>query len=146
MCTKNQKNQQSANKKDSSISLKKAKEETKRWRKFLEKKCEDYELKTINRGAFIPFKDIEKIKDLYDSDKKIIGVRAYFALEKAETKEDRTPLHHVKLILVPVEEDGKNGRDILEVPSKEGLSKNQSTIYDFTMPCPDCCDETSQLY
>lgn len=143
-------NRQTAHQKKTTISLQQAKEETKRWRKFLEKKTADYHLKTINRGAFIPFEDIEKLKKIHNSDKKIIGVRAYFAIEETkhvqDDQHDKTPLHHVKLILVPVEEDGKNGKDVLEIPSAEKLGTSQSAIYDFTSPCPDCCDETSQLY
>ncbi|HWV70989.1 MAG TPA: hypothetical protein VN040_04715 [Pseudosphingobacterium sp.] len=134
----------SSNPRNNTISLEKAKEETKRWRHFLAKKSKDFNIKTINKGAFISFADIDALKKLHDKDGNIIGVRAYFALEE-EKRKDNTPLHHVKLVLVAVEKGGKNGKDILEIPSSSNEAK-QSAIYDFTMPCPDCCDETSQLY
>lgn len=147
MNSENQSNQEEDYLKNNTISLKKAKEQTKRWRDFLKKKSADYPMKAINKGAFIPFEDIEKLKQMHDGDKEIIGVRAYFALDKFEEKDKKDgPLHHVKLILVPVEKGGKNGKDIIETPSADGLDKTASAIYDFTMPCPDCCDETSALF
>ncbi|GAA4777765.1 hypothetical protein GCM10023231_00200 [Olivibacter ginsenosidimutans] len=136
------------NRKQNRIPLKKAQKLTKRWRKFLKKQSGDYVFKTLNRGAFIPFEDIDALRQLEWKDKNIIGVRAYFALEKEKGPDD-TPLHHVKLILVPVEKDGKNGRDVLEITTGEAgedAKGKKSSIYDFTTPCPDCCDDDSPLY
>lgn len=128
------------------ISIETAKEETTRWRRFLAVESKDFNMETINRGAFISFEDLYELKRLHDKNHDIIGVRAYFALD--EIRRDDTPLHHVKLILVPVEKGGRCGKDIVEVPvnSSDRTHRVMSTIYDFTMPCPDFCDETSQLF
>lgn len=128
------------------ISLETAQEETTRWRRFLAVESKDFKMDTINRGAFIPFEDLFELKRLHDKNHDIIGVRAYFALD--EIQKDGTPLHHVKLILVPVKKGGRCGKDIVEVSidSNDSKSREMSSIYDFTMPCPDYCDETSALF
>jgi len=141
-----EKSNPSGNKLFNTISLETAKEDTSRWRKFLAVESNDFNIETINRGAFISFEDIDELKRLHDKNHDLIGVRAYFALN--EIRRDNTPLHHVKLILVPVEKGGHCGKDIVEIPIDATASKEimRSTIYDFTMPCPDFCDESSALF
>ncbi|MEH6304215.1 hypothetical protein RYH73_01110 [Olivibacter sp. CPCC 100613] len=130
-------------KRPNTISLEKAKLQTKRWRELLEEDFPGYKLK--NKAAFIQAEDLIGLVELFKKEKDLIGVRAYFALEREE-QDDKTPLHHVKLVLVPVKEGGKNGKDVIEEQDPLDVTKTQSVIYDFTMPCPDCCDVTSPLF
>jgi hypothetical protein len=41
---------------------------------------------------------------------------------------------------------GLDGKDIVSAPPSLGLGDGQSTIYDFTSPCPTNCDKASILY
>jgi hypothetical protein len=47
----------------------------------------------------------------------------------------------LKIILVPV---NAAGNDILSVPGPAGT--DQSSIFDFTSPCPQTCDINSPLF
>jgi hypothetical protein len=71
----------------------------------------------------------------------ILGVRAYLGTELPGSKYEGKP----SLIFVAVEEDPKNeyGRDIYDrTNSKEA---NNSGIFNFTQPCPTCCEPGSDL-
>jgi len=83
------------------------------------------------RAFNIPMVDITELAQFYKCD----SVRAYLAME---VPGDITTL---KIILVPVD---PAGNDILNVP--DGSGTMQSTIYDFTSPCPQLCDIDSPLF
>jgi hypothetical protein len=84
------------------------------------------------RAFNIPMIDITELSEFY----KCPSVRAYLAMEVPGD------VSTLKVVLVPV--DAK-GNDILEIPAQEGLVE-QSTIYDFTSPCPQLCDINSPLF
>ncbi len=89
-----------------------------------------------------------------NADDSILGVRVYFTLENDHVQDPDSS--NVKFIMVLVQDspDYFNGKDLLYIPEGAGmkaLSPNDgelddSNIYDFTQPCPDCCDPTSPLY
>lgn len=62
--------------------------------------------------------------------------RAYLAISPESTA--------VKLLMVPVNGDGL---DILSIENDgDEADESQSTIFDFTTPCPSQCDTSSPLY
>jgi len=101
----------------------------------------------IPQAVFIPIPDIKALADKY-SDKyglKVAGVRAYFALD--------TPFfeNKIRLMLVPVVETTTNYvpayRDLIVVHEVQApVELVETSIYDFTKPCPDFCDTESILY
>jgi hypothetical protein len=62
------------------------------------------------------------------------GVRAYIGLEKANDPST------AKLVLVPTS-GPEPGADVLQTPET-----GDSTIFDFTSPCPSACDVGSPLF
>jgi hypothetical protein len=83
------------------------------------------------RAFNIPMADIASLADFTQCS----SVRAYLGMS---TPGDISTL---KLVLVPV--DRKNN-DILSIPIPDGST--QSSIYDFTSPCPTICDIQSPLF
>lgn len=84
------------------------------------------------RAFNIPMTDIMELAQFT----KCPSVRAYLAMA---TPGDISTL---KVILVPVDADGN---DITSVPGAiEGAT--DSTIFDFTSPCPQTCDINSPLF
>ncbi|RBL90175.1 hypothetical protein [Chitinophaga flava] len=147
---------QSANDiRDSSVCIKKAKEHIMNWRTAIKKVLpEPYNQLNIPNAVFIPFADIlalaEKYKHLHG--KEIAGVRGYFAIDQPYF-EDK-----IRLMLVPVVEVSENYivtyKDlILETTTTEysptgekAEADVETSVYDFTKPCPDFCDTTSPFY
>jgi hypothetical protein len=83
----------------------------------------------------IPMSDIVSLADFT----KCPSVRAYLGMS------DPTDVSTLKLVLVPV--DTLNN-DILSIPVTNGSGAivDQSSIYDFTSPCPSICDIDSPLF
>ena len=79
----------------------------------------------------IPMQDILNLSQFT----KCPSVRAYLSMV---TPNDVSTL---KIILVPVD---AAGNDILMVPGPTGV--DQSSIFDFTTPCPQTCDLNSPLF
>jgi hypothetical protein len=102
---------------------------TSKWRNYLGKATgENF------RGFLIPFADIQDLMEIH-KEANIMGVRGYMSLA------DENNLSSLRFILVPVD---SNGKDMLDM-QLEG-DEVQSTIYDFTQPCPAFCDMSSPLY
>jgi len=102
---------------------------TTNWRNYITK----YDPSPDYVRAFnIPMEDITELSEFY----KCPSVRAYLAMA---VPGDVTTL---KIILVPVD---AAGCDILSIPDA-ALTDDQSTIYDFTSPCPQVCDIDSPLF
>lgn len=83
------------------------------------------------RAFNIPMTDVASLAEFT----KCTSVRAYLGMS---TPGDISTL---KLVMVPV--DDKNN-DILSIPVPGGTT--QSSIYDFTSPCPSICDINSPLF
>jgi hypothetical protein len=110
------------------IPLQQAILETTNWRNWIQLHMNDH----IIRAFYIPIQDIIELAKMHED---VEGVRAYLMLP------DPQQIATVKVAIVPVTKDGK---DILR--KKNETSDEQSTIYDFTQPCPHLCDTDSQLY
>ncbi|MBL0144402.1 MAG: hypothetical protein IPP48_00110 [Chitinophagaceae bacterium] len=104
---------------------------TTNWRDYIGKiEPDDKYIRAFN----IPMSDIQNLADF----SKCPSVRAYLAME---TPGDISTL---KIILVPVDADNK---DVLSIPvGQAGAEDEQSSIYDFTNPCPKICDVDSPLF
>lgn len=83
----------------------------------------------------IPMQDIESLADFT----KCPSVRAYLGMS------DPTDISTLKLVLVPVDSSNDDVLSI-EVPDGSGGLVTQSSIYDFTSPCPQNCDINSPLF
>jgi hypothetical protein len=112
----------------STIPLQEAITETTNWRNWITPHMNN----DIIRAFFIPIQDIIELAKMHEE---AVGVRAYLMLP------DPQQIGTVKIAIVPVTKDGK---DILT--KKNETSDEQSTIYDFTQPCPHLCDTDSKLY
>ena len=87
------------------------------------------------KAFLIPMEDIIALASFH----KCPNVRAYLSMAVPGDNSS------MKLILVPV---GPEGNDILNVPvtGETGDVVTQSSIYDFTSPCPQACDLHSPLF
>jgi len=83
----------------------------------------------------IPMQDIASLADFT----KCPSVRAYLGMSNPKD------ISTLKLVLVPVD---SSNIDILsiQVPDGSGGLVDQSSIYDFTSPCPQNCDIDSPLF
>lgn len=104
---------------------------TTNWRNYMESQGEpaDY-----IRAFFIPIADIQYLYELtqrYGGE----GVRAYIGLEKPNDPST------AKLAIVPTS-GPEPGQDVLDDPNDD----LESTIFDFTNPCPQSCDFSSPLF
>jgi hypothetical protein len=105
---------------------------TTNWRNFMGKGAPDF-----IRAFEIPLDDLVNAAALtqkYGG----TGVRAYIGLN-----EEGDPTS-AKLAIVPISE---KGQDILKVPELfQAAAEEESTIFDFTNPCPQACDLNSPLF
>lgn len=108
----------------------------------------------IFRGFKIPLKDLKSILKAAkqynkgrEKDEKINAVRAYLAMGEPDHSNDQSPVH---ILLLPVAgSKDKPSSPALKAAVKDQdlfIVQEQSTIYDFTTPCPDMCDIESPLY
>jgi hypothetical protein len=101
---------------------------TTNWRNYIG----NYEpVNKYTRAFNIPMVDITQLAEFY----KCTSVRAYLAMTVPGD------ISTLKIVLVPVD---ASGNDILSVPTADGAA--QSSIYDFTSPCPQICDINSPLF
>jgi hypothetical protein len=83
------------------------------------------------RAFNIPMEDIQELARFT----KCPSVRAYLSMT---TPNDISTL---KVVLVPVD---INNNDVLSVPGPSSI--DESSIFDFTSPCPQTCDINSPLF
>ncbi|TKC10506.1 hypothetical protein FA048_09995 [Pedobacter polaris] len=122
---------------DNRISLAEAMDRTNFWREAIKPLFDDHDA-ILPKGFYIPFEDIKALSDLYPE---AIGARAYFTLHKPGFKKGEG----ISAVLVPVRVDDKGiCKDIIEPSATSDVE--DSSIYDFTKPCPHCCDPESDLF
>nr|WP_199081057.1 hypothetical protein [Pedobacter sp. ASV19] len=103
----------------------------------------------VFRGFTIPLKDLKNIvaaaenhnKKKKNKDNQIDAVRGYLAMD-TPSSEGRPGLVHI--LLLPV----AGNKDVTHVSpmDEDGTGTLESSIYDFSAPCPDVCDVSSPLY
>lgn len=122
------------------------------WRKFMQETF-SADVTTVPKAVYISRNDIIDMAKYFENDDTLLGARAYFTLEN-EFKETET--NQVKFVMVLVKDTKGyfNGQDLMYIPagadmealSPDGGDLDDSNVFDFTKPCPDCCDVTSPLY
>ncbi|TXD46302.1 hypothetical protein [Polaribacter sp. IC073] len=113
------------------ISLKTAKEWTKRWRTMESSYNAHQDCKAFN----IPLKDLKEA--ILEG---AASVRAYIGVEKLKVEGENVYVE--KLMIVGVD---KNGKDMISSLDGISLDNEGGKIYDFSEPCPSSCDPDSPL-
>jgi hypothetical protein len=105
-------------------------EMTANWRQYLAQSGQKFDKKAF----LIPISDL---KEILENNPGAEGARAYIALKDAADPSTAT------LLLVPV----VDGKDVVYVNGGEGdpNSDDDSSIYDYTKPCPPYCPDDSPL-
>jgi hypothetical protein len=130
-------------------------ERTKNWRNYINS-VENFPDKSA-KGVYISRTDILDLAAYLTLDESLLGVRAYFALNNDYTEfpPDQNEIRLVMVLVKDTTEAGyPNGEDLLTVPdnfrslrpTSDDPTIGDSNVYDFTRPCPDCCDLRSPLF
>jgi hypothetical protein len=119
---------------------------TKNWRNFVTDVLQIKEPRKLPKAVYISRTDIKELAAQCEADPTIAGVRTYFTLENGQEERIKNEIKFV-MVLVRVSETLPFGEDVLYLPgsARNGDSIDDSNVYDFTRPCPDCCDPTSEL-
>ena len=115
----------------------------KRWLQILAA-MPDFEKKhdSIPRAIFISFDDIKQLQADYPPDT-LKGIRLYFGVA-GEDQPMPASVEDLRGMIVPVLKS-PTGRFIDLIESDEA-NPNDTSVYDFTSPCPKYCDVNSELY
>jgi len=123
------------------------------WRQFMQQAAPTTPEEDLPKAVYISRTDLIDLAEYCKADESMLGVRAYFTLNNPFKPEDT---NEVKVIMVLVKDvpGAPFGEDQLYVPadpenkalSPDGGDEGDSNVYDFTRPCPDCCDPDSELY
>ena len=119
---------------------------TKNWRNFVTDVLQIKDQRKLPKAVYISREDIKSLAAQCEADPTIAGVRTYFTLNNGQEEEIK---NEIKFCMVLVRESATLpfGEDILYLPggARNGDSIDDSNVYDFTRPCPDCCDPNSAL-
>ena len=87
----------------------------------------------VPKAIFIPIDDVMEIIEKYNRREEVSGIRVYFSqlTDEPETAEVRGLVVPVRKDMTDIVDSGPDG---------------ESSIYDFTMPCPTQCDIKSRLF
>jgi hypothetical protein len=98
---------------------------------------------SIPRAIFISFDDIKQLEADYPPDT-LKGIRLYFGVA-GEDQPTGPSVEDLRGMIVPVLKTDKPGqhKDLIE---SDEANPNNTSIYDFTTPCPKYCDVNSELY
>jgi hypothetical protein len=130
------------------VTIGQAKLEIERWKQV----NDDFKDKTpfgYVKAFFIPMEDIKQLCDDYGH-LSPTGVRAYIGITDPDKNGD-APL---RLLLVPATEEvdfyknfpgHHHGHHHHHHGADATVNPGDSSIYDFTMPCPDACAEANEL-
>lgn len=138
------------------IPIDEAIERTKNWRDFMATHFTGTDPKQLPKAVYMSAADIEGLYSICQNNKDVVGMRAYFTLN-TPTAEDGVK-NEIRFIMVAVAQTDPltptyGGTDMLFLPGgnigpfhKVGEGDDDSGVYDFTKPCPDCCDPDSPLF
>ncbi|OQP68250.1 hypothetical protein [Niastella populi] len=120
------------------IPLEQAKKEIKRWKEHIADMGDDCPYDYV-QSFFIPMEDIKRLYENYQH-LHPTGVRAYIGI-KEKNEKGCAPL---RLLLVPATKhtDFYNNGPLAD---EAGNNAGNSSVYDFTMPCPDVCASENDL-
>ena len=121
-------------------------ERTTNWRNFMKDKTTTKEARKIPKAVYMSRTDLMDMAKQCEADDTIVGMRAYFTLNNEFTEDIK---NEVRFVMVLVRENANMpfGEDVLYAPTPDGtVGGEPSNVYDFTKPCPDCCDPSSPLY
>lgn len=126
-------------------------ERTTNWRNFMKSIVTASDYQKIPKAVYISRTDIQDLAAQCAEDDTIAGVRAYFTLNTPMSEDLGNEVKFV-MVLVKMNDDKPFGEDVLYAPDSQGLNSTDvnsaaaSNVYDFTKPCPDCCDASSPLF
>ena len=94
----------------------------------------------IPRALYISIDDLNALIHKYQNTKEgtLDGIRVYFGLVKGENT--KKTLYHIRGSIVPVIKIKEKRVDMIN------KNPEDTSIYDFTTPCPRTCDFDSELY
>jgi hypothetical protein len=79
------------------------------------------------------------------NEKGVDSIRAYIGVKETTNKSGGKQFEE-KLLIVGVDENGKDLLPSSSLGKTLGAEGNDDGIFDFTEPCPEVCDEDSPLY
>lgn len=130
-------------------------ERTRNWREYINS-VENFPDKSA-KGVYISRTDILDLAAYLTLDESLLGVRAYFSLNN-NYQDYPANQNEIRLVMVLVKDTDTatypNGEDLLTIPpnfssiipASDDPTIGDSNVYDFTRPCPDCCDVRSPLF
>ena len=126
------------------VSIDQARKEIQRWKDHIRSLGEDCPYDFV-QAFFIPMHDIKRLYEKYQH-LDPTGVRAYIGI----TDKNEQGCAPLRLLLVPAKEHTDFYRhhkdDADELEDELGVNHaGDSSIYDFTMPCPDVCATNDPL-
>ncbi|MFB9845024.1 hypothetical protein [Mucilaginibacter ginsenosidivorans] len=129
---------------DTSIAIEVAKIRVKRWLNWaIESNSYNGNPQSIPRAIMISFNDIDAIREKY-KEQSLKGIRLYFGLNGEDDPKPPTTANLCGLI-VPVFFADKY-RPHADIVINDPANPNDTSVYDFTSPCPVYCDFQSELY
>lgn len=123
------------------VTIDQAKIEIKRWKDHFLQLGDDAPYDFV-QSFFIPMDDIRHLFENYDH-LKPTGVRAYIGI----TDENENGCAPLRLLLVPAKKhkDFYNHHHGHHHHHLDENAAGDSSIYDFTMPCPDVCADPNEI-
>jgi len=119
---------------------------TTNWRNFMKGNTAAADARRIPKAVYISKTDIMDMAKQCEADDSIVGMRAYFTLNNEFSETIKNEVRFV-MVLVRENESKPFGDDVLYAPTPDGtVGVGESNVYDFTKPCPDCCDAESPLF
>ena len=131
-------------------------ERTKNWRDFMASHFTGTDPKQLPKAVFMSVEDIEGLYGICQANKDVVGMRAYFTLNTPDAEDGVQ--NEIRFVMVAVSQPADavptyGGTDMLFLQGGGiksfhdlGDGDDDSGVYDFTKPCPDCCDPNSPLY
>ena len=122
------------------VSIEQAKIEIRRWKEQFLQLDEDAPYDFV-QSFFIPMDDIKHLYENYQQYHPT-GVRAYIGI----TDENENGCAPLRLLLVPATERTDFYNCYCGPEANEpGVDPGDSSVYDFTMPCPDVCADPNEI-
>lgn len=98
----------------------------------------------IPRAIFISMEDISELVTKYQ-EYGLVGMRVYFGLAGEENPGPATS-QDMRGLVVPVLAANETRPQVDLLSACDDINPEDTSIYDFTAPCPTYCDIASELY